>query len=51
MLEEVLFSQKKIDLLILPDLHVLKVRIQKNWFFGVDMSVCLSAEYLDLAVF
>ena len=33
---------KKIDLLILPDLHVLKVRIQKKWFLGVEMSVCRS---------
>ena len=33
---------KKIDLLILLDLHVLKVRIQKKWFLGVEMSVCLS---------
>ena len=33
---------KEIYLLILPDLHVLKLRIQKKWFLGVDMSVCLS---------
>jgi len=33
---------KKIDLLVLPDLHVVKVRIQKKWFLGVGMSVCLS---------
>ena len=33
---------KKIDLLILPNLHVLKVRIQKKWFLGVVMSVCRS---------
>ena len=37
---------RKIDLLLLPDLHVLKIRIQKKWFLGVGMSVCLSDEYL-----
>ena len=39
---------KKIDLLILPDLHVLKVRIQKKGFWGwTCLSVCLSDEYLE----
>ena len=46
-----MFSQKKIDLLILLDLHVSKVRIQKKWILGVDMFVCLSVclchEYLE----
>ena len=32
---------KKIDLLILLDLHISKVRIQKKWILGVDMSVCV----------
>ena len=31
----------------MPDLQVSKVRIQKKWFLGVDMSVCLSYEYLE----
>ena len=42
-----MFSQKKIDLLILLDLHVSKVRIQKKWILGVDMVVCLCHAYLE----